>query len=98
MSTRSPAWPKGVCPRSCPQGDGLGQILVEPQGLADGPGVLGYLQRMGQPGPVMIPFGKKEYLRLLLQPAKRLAVEDPVPVPLEDGTDIAFFFRAVSSS
>ena len=81
-----------------PQCNGLGQVFVKPQGPSNRARNLRYLQRMGQPGPVMIPFGKKEYLRLLLQPAKRLAVEDPVPVPLEDGTDIAFFFRAVSSS
>ena len=85
-------------PQIMPQRDRLHQIFIETKSLCYCPGILGYLQRMGQPGPVMIPFGKKEYLRLLLQPAKCLAVEDPVPVPLEDGTDIAFLFRAVSSS
>ena len=32
---------------------------------------------------------QKKYLRLLLQPAKCLAVQNPVPVPLKHRTDIA---------
>ena len=36
------------------QGYGVHQVIVKPQGLGNGSSQLGYLQRMGQPGPVMI--------------------------------------------
>ena len=72
-----------------PQGDGLRQILVQPQGPGQGPGHLGNLQRVGQPGPVVIPLRGEKYLGLELQPPKGFAVDDAVPVPLEGGAHIA---------
>ena len=66
------------------QGHRLGQVLVEAQGPGDGPGDLGHLQRMGQPGAVEVPLRREKDLGLLLQPPERLAVDDPVPVPLVD--------------
>ena len=67
------------------QGDGLGQILVEPQGPCHRPGDLRHLQRVGQPGAVMVPLGGQEHLGLVLEAAEGLGVDDPVPVPHEAG-------------
>jgi hypothetical protein len=36
------------------QGDGLGQVLVETEGLGDRPGDLGDLEAVGQPRPVVV--------------------------------------------
>ena len=80
---------KGRVPQIVAQGDGLRQILIEAQGLGNRAGVLGDLQRMGQPRPVMIAPGSQEHLGLMLQTPERLAVENPVPVPLIDRPDIA---------
>ena len=52
---------QGRMPQVVPQGDGLHQLLVEPQCLCDGAGVLGDLQGMGQTGAVMIPLRGEEY-------------------------------------
>ena len=73
-------------PQVMAQGDGLGQVLVQAQGPGNGAGNLGHLQRVGQSGAVMVPFRREKDLGFLLQPPKRLAVDDPVPVPLEAGT------------
>ena len=43
---------------------------------------------MGQPGPVVVPFGCQKDLGLMLHPPERLAVDDPVPVSLIDRADI----------
>ena len=43
-------------PQVVGQTDGLGQVLVQPQGPGDGSGDLGHLQGMGEPGAVVIPF------------------------------------------
>ena len=71
--------------------DRLHQIFIQPQSLCDRPGILGNLQRMRQPGPVMVSAGQKKDLCLLLQPPECLAVEDPVPVSLEDRADITLW-------
>ena len=49
---------EGVCPRSWPS-DGLYQVFIQPQGLGDGAGDLGYLQSVGQAIPVVIPLGSQ---------------------------------------
>ena len=77
------------------QGDGLRQRLVEPQGLGDGPGDLGDLQRVGQARPVVIPLRGQEDLCLMLEPAECLAVQDPVSVPLVLRADGAELLRDV---
>ena len=76
------------------QGHRLGQVLVEAQGPGDGPGDLGHFQRVGQPGAVEVPFRREKDLGLLFQPPERLAVDDPVPVPLVDRADGVLGFRA----
>ena len=56
---------KGGMAQVVAQGDGLGQILVQPQGASDGAGDLRDLQRVGQPGAVMVPLGRKKDLGVL---------------------------------
>ena len=67
---------EGGVPQVMPQGDGLGQVLVEAQGAGDGAGDLRHLQRVGQPGAVMVALRREKDLSLLLEPAERLAVDD----------------------
>ncbi len=47
---------------------------------------------MGKAGSVMIPLGGKENLGFILEPAKRFGMNNPVPVPLERGSNVAVFF------
>ena len=66
------------------EGDRLGQGHVEPAGPGDAGGHLGHLQRMGQPGALVV-VGKHEDLGLAGQSAEGGGVEDPVAVPFEAG-------------
>ena len=54
------------------QGDGLGEVLIERQCPGDGAGHLGNLDRVGEPGPVMVTLVIDENLRLVLQPTEGL--------------------------
>ena len=67
-------------------GNGLAQFLVQPQGPGQGPGMLGHLQGVGQPGAGKVPFAYQKDLGLVLQILQGLAVEDPVAVPLKSGS------------
>ena len=49
-----PCVAKGGVPQVVSQGDGLGQVFVEPQAPGDGAGDLGDLQRVGQTGAVVV--------------------------------------------
>ena len=49
-----PGMSKRRVPQIMPQRNGLCQIFIEPQGPGNGAGNLGNLQRMGQPGAVMV--------------------------------------------
>ncbi len=62
------------------EGDGLGQIVVQAQGLGDRAGHLSHLQRVGQAGAEMVAFVRHEDLGLLLQAAKGRAMDDAVAV------------------
>ena len=46
---------KGGVAQVVAQGDGLGQVLVQPQGPRDGPGDAGDLQGVGHAGAVVVP-------------------------------------------
>ena len=72
-----------------PQSDGFRQILVQAQSAGDGAGDLGNLQRMRQPGAVMISLGRKKNLRFKFQAAEGFAMNNPVPVPLKIRPDLA---------
>ena len=69
------------------QGDGLGQVLVEAEGLGDRPGDLGDLEAVRQPRPVVVAERREEDLGLVLEAAEGLRVDDPVPVALEVGPE-----------
>jgi hypothetical protein len=75
-----------------PEGDGFGQVLVEGQGAGHRPGDLRDLEGVSQSGPVMIALGREKHLGLIFQAAKRLAMENAVPVVLKDGSHTAGFF------
>ena len=74
--------------------DVLHQLLIEPQRLRDGTGILRNLQSMRQPCAVMISLRGKKHLGLILKAPERFGVQNPVPVPLVDRTDITLFFLA----
>ena len=80
---------KGRVPEIVAQGDGLGQVLVEPQADRHGAGDLRDLQHMGQSGAVMIAGRGEKDLGLVLEPAKGLGVDDTVAVTLEHGPQAA---------
>ena len=70
-------------PEVVPEPDRLGEVLVEPQRARDGARDLRGLQRVGEPRAVVVALRRDEDLRLVLEPAERLAVHDPVAVALE---------------
>ena len=61
----------------------LRQVLVETERAGDGAGDLRHLQRMDQAGAEMIALVLHEDLRLVLQPAKGVGMDDAVAVALE---------------
>ena len=61
----------------------LRQVLVEPERAGDRAGDLRHLQRMGQPGAEMVALVADEDLRLVLQPAEGVGMDDAVAVALE---------------
>ena len=76
--------PTRTVPAVVAQGDGLGEGHVQPAGAGDAHGHLGHLERVGQPGPLVV-VGEDEDLGLAGQPPERRGVQDPVAVPLEAG-------------
>ena len=71
-----------------PHGDGLREVLVQPQGSGNGPGDSRYLQSVGHTGAVVVALRAQKNLGLMHQAAKGLAVDDPVRIPLEAGAHI----------
>ena len=67
-----------------PEGDRLGQSHVERAGPRDAGGHLGDLERVGQPGALMV-VGEDEDLRLAGEAPEGARVQDPVAVALEAG-------------
>ena len=70
--------------------DRFGQLFVQPQHLGDRPRDLRDLERVRQPGPVVIAGRREEHLRLVLQPPERLAVDDAIAIALERRPDVVF--------
>ena len=68
----------------------LGQILVQRQHPRDRARDLGHLERMGQPGAVIVAFVLHEDLGLVLETAKGGRMDDPVAVALVGGAGGAF--------
>ena len=81
----------GGVPQVVPQGDGFGEIFVQAERTGQRARDLGDLQRMGQPGTVVIPLRGEKHLRLEFQAAEGLAVDDPVPVALVFRPQVAGF-------
>ena len=79
---------EGRMSKIMPQSDGFHQILVQPERLCDGSGVLRNFQRMRQSRAVMVALRRQEHLGLILQSAECLAVQNSVPVPLKDRPDV----------
>jgi len=83
-------WP---VPEVVAKGDRFHQVFIEKEGLANGPGDLGYLDRMRQSRSVMVIRRKKKDLRLMLQPPERLAVYDPVTIMLKRRPEVTLGLR-----
>jgi hypothetical protein len=61
----------------------LRKILIQTELPRQRAGDLGYLQRVGQPGTVMITFMEDEYLGFVLETAKRGGMNHPVAIASE---------------
>ena len=73
--------------------DRLDEVLVERQRASDRARDLRHLERVGEPRAVVVAARRDEHLRLVLQPAERLAVDDPVAVALKRGAQAAVRLR-----
>ena len=62
---------------------GFGEVLVQPELARQRAGDLRHLQRMGQPGAVMVALVEHEHLGLVLQAAERGGMDHPVAIPAE---------------
>ena len=82
-STSSPMWPNGRVAEVVAEPDRLGQVLVQPQRPRHRARDEAGLERVGEPGPVVVALGRDEHLRLVLEAPERLRVDDPVAVALE---------------
>jgi hypothetical protein len=78
------------------EGQGLGQILVEPEGAGERPGDLADLDGVGQAGAEVIALMVDENLGLVLEPPEGGGMDDPVPVALELAAGGRNRFRAES--
>ena len=83
VSACSPRCPNGVCPRSWPSAIASVRSSFSAERPSRGPGDLAHLERVGEPDAVVVALGREEHLRLVLQAAERLGVDDAVPVALE---------------
>lgn len=88
---------EGRMPQIMPQGNGLNQIIIQPQGLRNGSGSLRNFQGMGQTVPVVVALRRQKDLGLILQSPKGLTVQDPVTVPLVDCPDITLLLITIPS-
>src|SRR5882672_2435088 len=70
----------------------LAEILVQPEGAADGAGDLRHFKRMGQPGAVVVALVIDEDLRLVLQPPERRRMDDAIAVALERAASLGLGF------
>src|SRR5690606_23050974 len=76
--------------------DRLGEVLVEAQRAGYRARHLRDLQRVGQPRAVVVALRGDEHLRLVLEAAERLAVDDPVAVALERRAQPAVLLRPLA--
>jgi hypothetical protein len=64
------------------------------QHLGNAPGDLRHLERVREPGAVVVARRRKEHLRLVLQPSKGLAVNHAIAIALEHRPDRVRRLRA----
>ena len=89
---------KGCVAQIMTKGNGLCEILIEPQRPGNGAGDPHHFQRVGQPCPVVIALRLQEHLCLVLQPSEGFAVHDPIHIPLIAGADFIFLRRPEPAS
>src|SRR6266511_6283985 len=65
------------------QPDRLGKVLVQAERARHVASDAARLQRVRQPGAVVVALGRDEDLGLVLQPPERLRVDDPVTIALK---------------
>ena len=73
--------------------DRFGELLVQAQDLRDRARDLRHLERVRQARAVVIAGRREEHLRLVLQPAERLAVDDAIAIALKRRPDVVFRLR-----
>ena len=76
---------EGRVPEIVYQRHALGQILIQLEGTRQGASDLRHLDRMRQPGAIVITVLGDEDLRLVLQPTEGGRMDDPVTIALELG-------------
>jgi hypothetical protein len=89
--------PEGRVPEVVSETDRLDQILVQAQRAGHCTRDRGDLERVRQPRAVVIASRRHEHLCLVLQPAERLAVHDPVAVALKRRAQRAVLLRLRAS-
>jgi hypothetical protein len=89
---------EGSMSQVMPEGNCLSYVLVEVKGSGYGPGYLRNLQRVGKPCHVVVTQGGNKDLCLMLEPAKSLAVDNPVPVTLKGSPYRTGFLRLEPTS
>ena len=82
-SACSPMWPNGGWPRSWPSAIASVRSSLSASARATVRAMPDRLERVGQPGAVVVALGRDEDLGLVLEPPERLGVHDPVAVALE---------------
>ena len=85
---------EGRVPEVVPQADRLREVLVQAQRTSHGARDRGDLQRVGEARAVVVALGRHEYLCLVLQAPKGLAVHDAVAVALKRRAQLAVLLRA----
>ena len=81
--------PKRRVPEIVAESDRFDEVLVERQSPGDGTGDLRNFQRMGQAGPVVIPFRRQKDLGFIFEAPKRFAMQDTITINLVAGSQFA---------
>ncbi len=82
-SASSPVWPNGGWPRSWPSAIASVRSSFSLSARATAREMPGHLERVGHPRAEVVALGSDEDLRLVLEAAKGLRVDDPVAVALK---------------
>ncbi len=90
--------PERRVPEVVAEPDRLDEVLVQPERAGDAARDARRLERVRHPGAEVVAAGVDEDLRLALQPAERLRVDDPVAVALERRPQPARFLLARPSA